>query len=130
MHTPSGSNNRQIFKSPTTGSDLTGTLLSQPNSDLSYTDEQPAWSPDGTKIAFISTAGRQNSDILTMNATNGIEPEQPDRQLGPRTQWPVTRHGRRMVPALRSRPPRRWASRQQPAIEHLDDHRRRCQTSK
>ncbi len=63
--------NRQIFKSATTGSDLTGTRLSQPDSDLTYTDQDPAWSADGTKIAFTSTQALGNADILTMSATDG-----------------------------------------------------------
>ena len=59
--------NRQIFKSPANGSNKAGTRLSPAGSDTSYTDESPAWSPDGTKIAFVSTQDNANSDILKMN---------------------------------------------------------------
>jgi Tol biopolymer transport system component len=31
-------------------------------------DDDPAWSPDGTKIAFVSNRDRDNGDIYVMNA--------------------------------------------------------------
>ncbi|MDJ0952870.1 MAG: Ig-like domain-containing protein [Acidimicrobiia bacterium] len=63
--------NRQIFWSPTNGTNLPGTLLSPVGSQLLYTDQEPVWSPDGTKIAFTSTQAASNSDIYTMSATDG-----------------------------------------------------------
>ena len=35
------------------------------------TDEQPVWSPDGTKILFISTRDGGDTDIFVMDANGG-----------------------------------------------------------
>ncbi len=35
--------------------------------------EEPAWSPEGEKIAFASYAGRNNSEIYVMNADGSAQ---------------------------------------------------------
>ncbi|MCP3995498.1 MAG: hypothetical protein GY722_10595 [bacterium] len=62
---------RQIFVSPTDGSNLPGFELSPAGSELLYDDQEPVWSPDGLKIAFTSTRDASNSDIFVFDAADG-----------------------------------------------------------
>ena len=53
-----------------------------------FEDASPAWSPDGTKIAFVSTRQgpdpdrHQNSDIYVVDAKAGAEPRQLTTYIG------------------------------------------------
>ena len=53
-----------------------------------FNDSSPAWSPDGTKIAFVSTRQgpdpdrHQNSDIYVVDAKAGAEPKQLTTYVG------------------------------------------------
>ena len=54
----------------------------------SFEDSSPVWSPDGTKIAFVSTRQgpdpdrHQNSDIYVVDAKTGAEPRQLTTYIG------------------------------------------------
>ena len=62
---------RQIFKSPSDGSNLSGIRVSPAGSQLLYDDQEPVWAPDGAVIAFTSTQDADNSDIFTMTPSGG-----------------------------------------------------------
>ena len=67
--------------------DIAGKKLEQITSG-SFEDSSPVWSPDGTKIAFVSTRQgpdpdrHQNSDIFVVDAKAGAEPRQLTTYLG------------------------------------------------
>ena len=67
--------------------DIAGKKLEQITTG-SFEDSSPVWSPDGTKIAFVSTRQgpdpdrHQNSDIFVVDAKAGAEPRQLTTYLG------------------------------------------------
>ena len=60
-------------------------------------DEQPAFSPDGTRLAFVSDRGGRRS-IWTMSADGGIPERLVDAEVVDRLVW--SRNGRRIVFAV------------------------------
>jgi len=67
--------------------DIAGKKLEQITTG-SFEDSSPVWSPDGTKIAFVSTRQgpdpdrHQNSDIFVVDAKAGAEPRQLTTYIG------------------------------------------------
>ena len=67
--------------------DIAGKKL-EPITSGPFEDSSPAWSPDGTKIAFVSTRQgpdpdrHQNSDIYVVDAKAGSEPRQLTTYIG------------------------------------------------
>ena len=48
--------------------DLTSGMRSSCNANTTSTEEDPAWSPDGTRIAFVSSAERCRLEVYAMDA--------------------------------------------------------------
>ena len=99
-----------------------------------FEDSSPVWSPDGTKIAFVSTRGgpdpdrHQNSNIYVVDAKAGAEPRQLTTYIGGRRRAAVVEPRRPvdcLLPGRRDEVPR---VRHQQARDHSrrPAARRRC----
>jgi TolB protein len=61
-------NNSEIFKIRSDGTDL------ERLTNNNYNDDQPAWSPEGNLIAFVSDrSGSKNIYVMGFNGTNQIQ---------------------------------------------------------
>jgi dipeptidyl aminopeptidase/acylaminoacyl peptidase len=76
-----------------------------------YNDESPAWSPDGTRIAFISKRGpdpdrTENTDIFVIEAKAGAEPRPLTTFEGPDSGPPAWSPDGRWIAYLQGDEPR------------------------
>jgi hypothetical protein len=62
---------RGIFKSPSDGTGMPGTQISEAAFLLNYDDTAPSWSPDGTAIAYASTQNG-NTDIYVTDTAGSV----------------------------------------------------------
>ena len=85
-----------------------------------YDDEDPSWSPDGTRIAFVSRRGHDpdrdgNSDIFVVDAAAGATPQALTTFAGPDRGQPQWSPDGRFIAYLQGDEPRFYAYEQNKA---------------